>query len=231
MAKILVVEDDKEISKLVHDYLCFEHHTVDVAYDGETALDCLKASHYDVVVLDWMIPGATGIEVCKQIRSWGGDTGVLMLTGKNEIAEKEVGLDAGADDYLTKPFHARELMARVRALLRRVGEKMTDNELKVGDVVLIPSAHKVMRGNQEIPLMKREFALLEFFIRHKGTIFDAEAILARVWPAESETSTEMVRTHIKNLRKKLDVEGQTSYIRTVHRVGYALQDPEKQSAS
>ncbi|MGH9552354.1 MAG: response regulator transcription factor [Terriglobales bacterium] len=225
MAKILVVEDDKEISKLIHDYLRFEHHTVDVAYDGAAALDYLRASRYEVIVLDWMLPGKTGIEVCKTVRSWGGSTGILMLTGKHDISEKEVGLDAGADDYLTKPFHARELNARVRALLRRTGDKIAENELRVGDIVLIPSEYKVSRGSEELKLMKKEFALLEFLMRHKGTVFDAEALVTRVWPAETETSAEMIRTHIKNLRKKLDVEGQPSIIRTVPRVGYAVQDP------
>lgn len=226
MAKILVVEDDKKLSAAVCDCLKIDKHTVEAAYDGDTALNLLQLSEYDLVVLDIMLPGISGLDICKQLRDSAKITAVLMLTGRDSIPQKEEGFDAGADDYLTKPFHVRELMARVKALLRRATNPIVENQLKAGQVVLDLKLHRAFRNGEEIHLAPMEFSLLEFLMRHKGTIFSGETILARVWPADNETSTEMIRAYIKRLRKKLDVEGQKSIIRTVHKMGYSVEDPD-----
>ncbi len=224
MSKILVVDDDKKLNEAICDCLQMDKHTVEAAYDSGAALNFLQSSHYDLVVLDVMLPGGNGFKICEELRRTNKVTAVLMLTGRDSIPDKEEGFDAGADDYLTKPFNVKELLARVKALLRRSGRPVVLNELKVADILLDLSAHKVFRGTEEIHLAPKEFALLEFFMRNKGTVFSAESILARVWPADNETSTEMIRTYVGRLRKKLDAEGQTSIIRTAHRLGYGVDD-------
>ncbi|MBX9947767.1 MAG: response regulator transcription factor [Candidatus Obscuribacterales bacterium] len=219
MAKILLVEDDLEVCEVVSDWLTDEHYTIDVVNSGSEAIERLRFDKYDVLIFDWQLPDLTGIEICKRFRSKGGNTPVLMLTGKAEITDKETGLDAGADDYLTKPFHPRELSARVRALLRRSGE-LKPNVLTCGDIELDPQAFKVTKGGKEITLLPKEFALLEFFLRHPNQVFSPEALLDRVWSAESEASPDTIRVHITKLRGKIETEGQPSPIKTIHRQGY-----------
>jgi len=224
VAKILLVEDDLEMCEVVTDWLTDEHYTVDVVNTGNDAVERLRFDKYDVLIFDWQLPDLTGIEVCKRFRSKGGKTPVLMLTGKSEIVDKETGLDAGADDYLTKPFHPRELSARVRALLRRSGE-IKQNVLSCGDIELDPQGFKVTKAGQEVALLPKEFALLEFFLRHPNQVFSPEALLDRVWSAESEASPDTIRVHITKLRGKIDTEGQQSIIKTIHRQGYKLEAP------
>lgn len=226
MAKILVVEDTPEVSRMVRDILAFEHHHVEVVDKGDEGLSRLCAYSYDLAILDWNLPGMNGIDICREYRATGGSTPILMLTGNKKVSEKSAGLDAGADDYLTKPFHQQELSSRVRALLRRSGGQLTPNVLKVGDVVLDPGSYKVNRANEEIRLVPKEFAILEFLMRHRGIVFSIEAIHSRIWTAEEESSPEIVRTHIKNLRKKVDVDGRPSVIHTVHGVGYKVDEPK-----
>lgn len=224
MAKILLVEDDPEVCEVVSDWLIDEHYTIDVVNSGTEAIERLRFDKYDVLIFDWQLPDTTGIEICKRFRSKGGNTPVLMLTGKSEITDKETGLDAGADDYLTKPFHPRELSARVRALLRRSGE-LKQNVLTCGDIELDPQGFKVTKDGKEVPLLPKEFALLEFFLRHPNQVFSPEALLDRVWSAESEASPDTIRVHITKLRGKIDTEGQPSIIKTLHRQGYKLETP------
>ncbi|HEY9784881.1 MAG TPA: response regulator transcription factor [Candidatus Obscuribacterales bacterium] len=226
MAKILLVEDDSEVADVVKDWLVDEHHVVDVVGSGAEALNRLRFDKYDVLVLDWGLPDLSGIEICKRFRSAGGQSPVLMLTGKSEISDKETGLDAGADDYLTKPFHPRELSARIRALLRRPAE-LKENVLKVGDIEVDPKGFRVTKAGQEVHLLPKEFALLEFLMRHPNQVFSPEALLDRVWSAESEASPDTVRVHITKLRSKLDSEGAPSLIRTLHRQGYKLEPPQR----
>lgn len=221
MAKILIVEDEVAMSEPIKMYLSHEHHLVEVVNDGLEALERLKFYKYDVVILDWMLPGTTGVEVCKQFRAAGGTTPILMLTAKHQTQEKVMALDAGADDYLTKPYDVQEVSARVRALLRRP-QVVSGNVLKARSVVLEPSTFRVTREGQEIQLLPKEFALLEFFMRHPNQVFSAEALLDRVWSSDSEASPETIRTYIKRLRQKIDVAGQNSLINTVHGVGYKL---------
>lgn len=224
MAKILLVEDEEDISDLITAWLKNDHHVVETAATGETAKDLLRVYTYDLLILDWMLPGISGVDVCKHFRDGGGITPVLMLTAKKHVDEKSAGLDAGADDYLTKPFELKELSARVRALLRRpVG--FSGTVLQVGPIVMDTSTYKVTRAAEEIQLLPKEFALLEFFMRHPGQVFSAEALLDRVWASESEASPETIRTYIKRLRKKIDEEGKPSMVSTVHGVGYKLVPP------
>lgn len=224
MSKVLLVEDDLVTCDMVRDWLEHELYTVEAAHTGEEALDLMKLYQYDIVVLDWGLPGKSGVEILSRFRADGGTTPVLILTGKRSVGEKEEGLDAGADDYLTKPFELKELSARVRALLRRP-IAFSGSILQAGSLALEPNSFKVTRGGAEIALLPKEFALLEFLMRHPGQVFSAEAILDRVWTSESEASPETIRTYIKRLRKKLDVEGQPSILGTVHGVGYKLDPP------
>ncbi len=221
MAKILLVEDDQALSKLVRNWLSLEHHAVETVEDGEEALHRLKVSEYDLVILDWTLPKLAGVEVLKEHRRLGGQTPVLMLTGKDKISDKEEGFDAGADDYLTKPFHGKELTVRIKALLRRPPNLVKD-VLRVGDLVLEKENFSVRRGDSEIRLLPKEFALLEFLMRHPNQVFSAEALLERVWVSESESTVEAVTTCIKRLRRKLESDGVPSPIATVHGVGYKL---------
>lgn len=221
MTKILLVEDDQALSKLVRNWLSLEHHAVETVEDGEEALHRLKVSEYDLVILDWTLPKLAGVEVLKEHRRLGGQTPVLMLTGKDKISDKEEGFDAGADDYLTKPFHGKELTVRIKALLRRPPNLVKD-VLRVGELVLEKENFSVRRGESEIRLLPKEFALLEFLMRHPNQVFSAEALLERVWVSESESTVEAVTTCIKRLRRKLESDGTPSPIATVHGVGYKL---------
>jgi DNA-binding response OmpR family regulator len=224
MAKILIVEDEHDLSIPIRDWLTREQHLVELVDNGVEAMERLKVYKYDVIILDWMLPGMNGMEVCKRFRSEGGATPVLMLTAKNTVEDKERGLDAGADDYLTKPFHLKELSARVRALLRRHTQG-TSRELRIGGLVLDVVARKVTLNNEEIHFVPREFSLLEFLMRHPNQVFSAEALLDRVWASDTLASPDTIRTYIKILRKKLGGEGKDSLIRTVHGVGYKIEEP------
>src|SRR4030095_15121453 len=203
MAKILLVEDDVQLSRTVKGWLSLEHHSVETVQSGQDALDMLAVYQYDLIVLDWQLPGLSGLELCKEFRSQGGLTPILMLTGKSAIAEKEAGLDAGSDDYLTKPFHMKELSARVRALLRRASG-MTSNVLSAGKLVLDPSLYRVTVNGEEIHLQKREFALLEFLMRNPNKVFSAEALLERVWASETDATPFAIRTCMMRLRRKIE---------------------------
>ncbi len=223
MPKVLVIEDDAGLNRMIREWLVFsERHTVEYAEDGNQGLDKLLFTEYDAIVLDWELPGRSGIEVLKEYRSSGGKAPVLMLTGKGGIVDKEAGFDAGADDYLTKPFHMKELSARLRALIRRAGGTVS-NVLQLRDIALEPGAFKVTRAGREIQLLPREFALLEFFMRHPDQVFSADTLLSRVWSSDSDATVDAITTCIKRIRKKMDSEGQTSIIKTVHGVGYKME--------
>lgn len=225
MAKILIVEDDLGLSKMIRDWLVFEKHSVEEVADGDEALEKLRFYEYDLVILDWMLPGLSGVQVLREFRNARGSTPVLILTGKDTIPDKETGLDAGADDYLTKPFHMKELSARMRALLRRPRDIVTD-AIKVGNLYLDRGKHKILKNNVEVKLLPKEFALIDFLMRHPNQVFSVDALLNRVWESESDATADAVTTCIKRIRKKLDTEGNPSIIRTVHGVGYRLDTTE-----
>jgi DNA-binding response OmpR family regulator len=221
MAKIVVVEDDKDLVNLIKGILAIERHTIDSVHDGHEALAIIQMHPYDLVILDWMLPGRSGTEICRDYRARGGSAPILMLTAKAEVDDRAEGLDSGADDYLTKPFHPKEFSARVRALLRRPQSVMAKT-LKAADIELDPGQIKVFKAGQQIHLLPKEFALLELFLRYPTQVFSAEALLDRVWNTDSSASLDTVRTYIKTLRKKIDANPKDSLIRTVHGVGYSL---------
>jgi two-component system OmpR family response regulator len=223
LAKLLVVEDNVDLALTISDGLRAERHVVEMAHNGVDGLEFLRLSQYDVIVLDWEMPEMSGIELLRRFRESGGEAFVIMLTGKAQIADKESGLNTGADDYLTKPFEIRELIARVRALLRRRGGAPAAT-LTVRDIVLDPTKYQVTKAGKAVHLLPRDFALLEFFMRHPGEMFSVDTILARVWEQESEASPEGLRVAIRRLRKALD-DGDLaeSAIENVPRVGYRLK--------
>lgn len=221
MAKVLLIEDDVALSDSIVDLLRFERHEVESVTDGLEAAERLKFYAYDFVILDLSLPSKSGIEVLREFRHRGGATPVLILTGKNAIQDKEIGLDSGADDYLTKPFDVRELMARMRALLRRP-HQVTDTVLTAGDVVLDTRTFMVTRAGEEIKLLPKEFALLEFLVRHRYQVFNVDELLDRVWSSETESTTDAVRQCITRIRKKLDRDGEPSVIVTVTGLGYKV---------
>lgn len=223
MAKILVVEDNQDLAANLQIWLHSEHHVIDMVHDGLVAMEHLNTYVYDIIILDWDLPGMSGIEIIKAFRGSGRSTPIIMLTGKHRLQDKELSFEQGADDYLTKPFEVRELSARIKALLRRPAV-MIGNTLKVGNIELDPTAHKARRGDEEIELLPKEFALLEFFMRNPGQIFSPETILERVWQSESESSIEAVYTYVKRLRSKIDTnKNKKSLIKTVYGIGYRME--------
>jgi DNA-binding response OmpR family regulator len=223
MAKILLVDDDEALAAMVESWLESENHDIEVVHDGQTGLDRLRASQYDLVILDWELPFVSGVGVLKQFRDEQGMTPVIMLTGRKSIDDKEEGLDTGADDYLTKPFHVKELSARVRALLRGPGTSSVANVLKVGELELNVERHKFFKGGVEIQLLPKEFALIEFFMRHPGDVFNAEVLLQRVWHSDKDATIAGIRTCIRRLRSKLGEDDDNSVIETIARIGYRLK--------
>ncbi|MGD9682476.1 MAG: response regulator transcription factor [Candidatus Obscuribacterales bacterium] len=223
MAKLLLVEDNRDLADTIEAELVLEGHTVDKFYAGDDAREALRSFVYDAVILDWALPGKSGIEILSEFRSGGGLTPVIMLTGKDSVDEKLTGLDTGADDYLTKPFNLKELVARVRSLLRRPPQLRPDI-LEHAGIKLDPASFCAIKNGASLRLQPRDFALLEFFFRHPGEVFDTEALMSRVWNYDSACSPAAVRMAITRLRKVLDEEGRPSIIENLPRVGYKLQD-------
>lgn len=222
MAKILYVEDDADLAERVVTWLAeVEKHLVEHVDNGTEALERLTAFKYELIILDVGLPDTTGIAVLKEFRRKGGVTPVLLLTGQDKIEQKIDGLDAGADDYLTKPFHVQELTARLRTLLRRPRE-YSGNSFSVGEVEIDTGSRSVKANGQEVSLKPREFALLEFLMRHQNKVISPDDILQSVWSSESDATSETIYTHIKNLRKKLSGAGAETFIRTVHGAGYIV---------
>ncbi len=223
VAKILLVEDDIDLGERIVQWLKHDHHTVEMISDGRQASDYLAQLKYDLIVLDWGLPNKDGIDVLSDFRNSGGSTPVLLLTGKGAISEKERGLDAGADDYLTKPFDIKELSARIRALLRRVPQFTTDS-IAIGPVELNVGAHTISVSGKEIQFAPREFAMLEFFMKRPGQVVSTETLLERVWSSESTASSETIYTCVRAVRKKLKEAGADDFIRTVHGIGYKIEN-------
>ncbi|HIA51933.1 MAG TPA: response regulator transcription factor [Candidatus Melainabacteria bacterium] len=221
MAKVLIVEDDIGICETVKDWLENQLHTVEAVHCGEDAIEYLKTYDYDVIILDLYLPDIDGLDILQKYRATGGTARVLILTGRNEVRDRERGLDLGADDYLGKPFHPRELAARLRALIRR-DSMNTSTQLIVGKFLLDLTKLKLMRNGEAIQLLPKELTLMELFMRNPDHVFNAEQILQKVWSADAETSPETLRVHIKRLRDKIDVEGQPSAIQNIKGLGYKL---------
>jgi len=198
---------------------------VQQVYDGRECLLYLSTCEFDLIILDWMMPHVSGVDVCKNYRENGGKTPILMLTAKTTIEDREAGLDMGADDFLTKPFDQRELSARVRALLRRP-DSMVGNVLTVNDISMDTVTCEVFKDGIKLHLRPKEFSLLEFFLRHPNQAFSSEMLLKRIWLEDAAASPDNLKTHIKMLRKKLDPLKSESVIKTVRGRGYILNtDP------
>lgn len=222
MSKILLVEDDQELAQRIADYLGLQHHKVEISNNGKDAHELLGVASFELLILDWDLPELPGIEILRRFRSGGGQTPVLMLTGKDELGDIEAGLDSGADDYLIKPFAMRELAARVRALTRKATASYA-SVLRLGALEVDTSAHRVMRGETEIKLQPQEFAVLEFLLKHSQEVFSVEALQQHLWASDVSASPDSVRVCIARLRNKIDEKGSPSYIRTVHRLGYQIE--------
>jgi heavy metal response regulator len=221
--RILVVEDEKKVASFLKKGLEEEYYAVDCAYDGEEALFMVEASDYDLVLLDIMLPKINGLEVLKGVRQRGLTIPVLMLTAKDSVEDVVKGLDAGGDDYLTKPFAFAELLARVRALLRRK-ERGPAGELRVANLVLDPATHMVRRGGQEIDLTAKEYALLEYLMRHVNRVVTRTMISEHVWDYHFDPMTNVIDVYVNHLRRKIDLDSSQRLIHTVRGVGYMLQD-------
>lgn len=219
MSKILLVEDDAKLARLILDYFPKDQYKVEWVDNGRDALDRLAISIFDAIILDWNLPFVDGVTVLKDYRDKGGLAKVLMLTGKEQIADKEQGFDSGADDYLTKPFHIKELSMRLRALLRRPSEIVSD-VLRLRGIELDAVGLKVKREGVIVELLPKEFALLEFFMKHPNHVYSLEALQTHIWPSDTESSPETIRVHVARIRSKIESDDAPPIIKTVHRRGY-----------
>jgi DNA-binding response OmpR family regulator len=224
IARILVVEDAPEVLTVLERTLTDNGYGVSSAIDGEAGLAAALDQRPDLLILDIGLPIKDGYQVARELRSRAYTGPILMLTARDTVSDKVEGLDAGADDYLAKPFSYEELLARVRALLRRSALRADQAMLKVGDLVIDPFSRDVRRGNREISLTQKEYALLEYLARHAGRAVTREQISQQVWKQEFDPTTNIVDVYINYLRKKVDVEGETSLVQTVRGIGYMLKD-------
>jgi two-component system OmpR family response regulator len=223
--RVLVVEDEERLGLLISRVLREEGYSAEVVTDGRSGLKSALSEEYDLVIVDWMLPELSGVQLIRRLRAAEVPAPVLMLTARDQIEDRVEGLDAGADDYLPKPFAFQELLARVRALTRRPWREGADNApLRAGDVSLDPVRHVVRHGGETVDLTAREFALLATLIQRPGQIFTRSVLLDTVWGGSSEVYTNVVDLYISYLRKKLDRDGEASHIRTVRGVGYTF-DP------
>ncbi|HPH78775.1 MAG TPA: response regulator transcription factor [bacterium] len=221
--KILIVEDEKRITSFIRKGLQYEGYTVDVAYEGETGLEKAKDENIDLIILDIMLPKKDGITLCRELRELGVSTPVIMLTAKDSIDDKVKGLDAGADDYLIKPFAFKELLARIRSLLRR-GDATKQVILQVSDLVLDPSSREVRRGDKNIELSKKEYSLLEYLMRNKNQVLTRTMIAEHVWDYDFDSFTNTIDVYIRYLRKKVDDGFNIKLIRTIRGIGYKITE-------
>jgi len=221
--KILVVEDEKKIADFVKRGLKEEGYTVDAAYDGEEGRFLAKTNNYDLILLDLMLPKVDGVTLCKELKAEGVATPVIMLTAKDTVGDKVTGLDAGADDYITKPFAFEELLARIRAVLRKK-EFKTATRLEVAGLVMDLVTHKVTRGGKEIKLTAREYSLLEYLMRNTGAVVTRTMISEHVWDTDFDTFTNVIDVYINYLRNKIDSPFSKKLIHTVRGRGYTLKE-------
>jgi len=219
--RILIVEDEKDLADALAKGLNRQGYAIDVAYDGEEALRLEEVNGYDLIILDLNLPKVDGVEVCRRIRASGSPTGILMLTGRSSPDDRVKGLDQGADDYLIKPFHFPELLARVRAILRREAETRKVI-LRTGNLVLDPNALKAYVGDSEVALTAKEFGILEYLMRNVGRVVSQEELLEHVWNEDANLFTQTIKVHINNLRKKLSAAGGEGLISTIKEKGYVI---------
>ncbi len=222
--RILIIEDDEAIVRVLRRSLAYEGYTVDAAFDGETGLTLARDAHPDLVILDWMLPGMDGLEVCQRLRAVG-NIPILILTAKDTVQDRVQGLDAGADDYMVKPFQLDELLARVRALLRRTQPERIP-VLTYADLSLDTSTRLATRKGRVISLTAKEYDLLELFLRHPRQVLTREMIFDRVWGYDFGGESNVLDVYIRYLRQKLETGDETRLIHTVRGVGYVLRDSD-----
>ena len=221
--QIVIVEDEEKLARFIEMELGYEGYEVSVANDGLTGLTTIRDKDPDLIILDWMMPGMTGVEVCRRLRTTGVKTPVILLTAKDEVSDRVTGLDAGADDYLVKPFSIEELLARVRAHLRRTQEDDTET-LRFDDLSLDRQTREVFRGKRAIELTAKEFDLLEYLLSYPRQVITRDRILEEVWGYDFMGDSNIIEVYIRYLRLKLEAEGERRLIQTVRGVGYVLRD-------
>ncbi len=222
--RILIVEDEKNLAMVLSEMLSIEGYHTDIAHDGENGLDCALSGIYDIIILDVMLPKMDGFQVLRKIRENRISTAVLMLTAKAEIEDKVEGLDFGADDYLTKPFHMKELLARIRAMGRRKEKDYTQENLYFADIMLDRVKHEVHKENQRIRLSKKEFEILELMMLHSGQLISKEQLIVKIWGFDSDIEYNSIEVYISFLRKKLAAIGSRARISTSRGLGYMIED-------
>lgn len=220
--RILVIEDEPKIADFLRRGLTYEGFTVEVAFDGESGLKAARDTPPDLVILDVMLPGLDGYEVCRRLRA-AGPVPILMLTAKDAVPDRVKGFESGADDYVVKPFAFEELIARVRALLRRA-HPIEETVLRFADLTLNVTTREVTRGNRKIDLTTKEFDLLHFFMRHPRQVLTRELIYDRIWGYDFDGESNILEVYIRYLRNKLEQNGEPRLIQTVRGVGYALRE-------
>lgn len=220
--RVLLVEDEKKMASFIQRGLKEEGYAVDVAFDGEVAWDYVESNDYDLMILDVMLPKINGLDLCQKIRDTNNQTPVLMLTAKDSLEDKVTGLDYGADDYLTKPFHFDELLARLRALMRRPSHFQEQTKLIEDDLTVDLLGHRVYVAEQEVALSQKEFALLEFLMRRKGEVVSRTQIAEHVWDLHFDPMSNTIDVYINFLRKKLEGKDKKKRIETVRGAGYRL---------
>jgi DNA-binding response OmpR family regulator len=225
--RLLVVEDEERIARFLKKGLEEESYAVDVAADGPAALDWAAGAKYDLILLDVMLPGLTGFEICRILRERGVATPILMLTARDEVDDRVAGLDAGADDYLPKPFAFKELLARLRALTRRTTAMAApETVLKLADLTLDTITHRAKRGEREIELTAKEYALLEYLLRHPHRPLSRTLIRESIWGYDYYGASNVVDVYVRHLRQKLEAQGDPPLIHTVRGVGYKAAEAE-----
>ncbi len=220
--KILVVEDDRKITRIIELQLKHSGYDVEIAYDGEEAQKLYNENRFDLILLDIMLPKVNGLEICRQIRE-KSQIPIIMLTAKDDVTDKVIGLDFGANDYITKPFEMQELLARIRVQLRQKSENHKTNILQVEDLVINIDTYKVMRSNKSIELSKTEFELLTLLVRNRGIVLRREKILEKVWGYDYFGGDNVLDVYIKYVRDKVDKPFDKKLIKTVRGVGYVIR--------
>lgn len=221
--RVLVVEDEKDLNRVITRKLKAEGYSVDSCFDGADALDYMEMTPYDVIVMDIMMPEKNGYQVLKEMREKGNRSPVLFLTARDALEDRVKGLDLGADDYLVKPFHFEELMARIRVMLRR-NHGSVSNRLALADLTLDCDTHEVRRGEKRIELSAKEFSILEYMLRNKGIVLSREKLETHIWNYEYQGASNMIDVYIRYLRLKIDKEFEPKLIHTVRGVGYVLRE-------
>ena len=221
--RVLGVEDEKDLNSVITRKLKAEGYSVDSCFDGAEALDYMEMTPYDVIVMDIMMPEKNGYQVLKEMREKGNRSPVLFLTARDALEDRVKGLDLGADDYLVKPFHFEELMARIRVMLRR-NHGSVSNRLALADLTLDCDTHEVRRGEKRIELSAKEFSILEYMLRNKGIVLTREKLETHIWNYEYQGASNMIDVYIRYLRLKIDKEFEPKLIHTVRGVGYVLRE-------